>query len=53
MDVRMFVNSNVRNAYIWVLCAIFAETPQIRQTDRKLKLNLFIICTHNIFAQTI
>lgn len=20
MDVRMFVNSNVRNAYIWVLC---------------------------------
>jgi hypothetical protein len=22
MDVRMFVNSNVRNAYIWELCLI-------------------------------
>lgn len=26
MDVRMFVNSNVRNAYIWVLAVIIKNT---------------------------
>jgi hypothetical protein len=30
MDVRMFVNSNVRNAYIWVL-------GDMLQDDRKKK----------------
>jgi hypothetical protein len=31
MDVRMFVNSNVRNAYIWVLVAILKR--HTRQTN--------------------
>jgi hypothetical protein len=29
MDVRMFVNSNVRNAYIWVLPAILRKQIEI------------------------
>jgi hypothetical protein len=28
MDVRMFVNSNVRNAYIWLLAEILTKTGE-------------------------
>lgn len=29
MDVRMFVNSNVRNAYIWVLGQNATTSPRL------------------------
>ena len=33
MDVRMFVNSNVRNAYIWVLVASVRRPSIKTSTD--------------------
>lgn len=46
MDVRMFVNSNVRNAYIWVLPAIikkkrrnYADLQYINRRNNKSSTN--------------
>lgn len=38
MDVRMFVNSNVRNAYIWVLQESLPKNSGNRQL-KKIKIN--------------
>lgn len=34
MDVRMFVNSNVRNAYIWVLAVIVTNDTERRNRKK-------------------
>lgn len=40
MNVRIFVNSNVRNAYIWVLSAILTATVQTSTEVQQIENNL-------------